>query len=136
MPSLAAAGVEVDSRAQALESLYTARSLCWILFSSICCVGTGIKVRAWYMVQFATGRGLTKFCSSHKIFTSKIKNFCQFEHFTNFVPQKIWSYNVYGIYNVQVYYIYFMYVYCPSRQLRSPSPQEKSSLMDIQNRAI
>ena len=33
-------------------------------------------------LQFANGRGLTKFCGGHEIFTTKIKIFSEFEHFT------------------------------------------------------
>ena len=32
--------------------------------------------------RYANGRGLTKFCSSHEIFTTKINNFANFDHFT------------------------------------------------------
>ena len=31
------------------------------------------------------GRGLTKFCSNHKIFTTKIKTFANLERFTKFL---------------------------------------------------
>ena len=35
--------------------------------------------------QYANGWGLTKFCSSHEIFTTKINNFANFDHFTKFL---------------------------------------------------
>ena len=35
--------------------------------------------------RYANGRGLTKFCSSHEIFTTKINNFANFDHFTKFL---------------------------------------------------
>ena len=33
-------------------------------------------------VQFANGQGLTRFCGSHEIFTTRINTFGEFEHFT------------------------------------------------------
>ena len=56
MPSLAASGSTVALKVQGRYS-------------------TGVKVRA--QLLFANGRGLTKFCGSHGIFTTKIKIFCE-----------------------------------------------------------
>ena len=41
-------------------------------------------------MQFANGQGLTKYCGSHEMFTTKINNFGKFEinFHENFVPRK------------------------------------------------
>ena len=49
--------------------------------------GTGVKVRTQYaQLQFANGRSLTKFCSSHEIFTMRIKRIWACHE--SFVPRK------------------------------------------------